>query len=56
MTAKCIRIEMEYDNGDLYRAEGEDAEEIRKAIVAAQILEAVHGREWRGPQLKKVEK
>lgn len=53
---KCVRIEMEYDDGSLYRATGEDAQKIKASIDSAFVMEAIHGAEYRGPQMQKVER
>ena len=51
---RCIRIEMEYDNGDVYRATGEDAVTIRKWMESDELMQHIHGEPYTGPQMKLV--
>lgn len=51
---KCIRIEFEYDDGELWRTEGEDAETIRQQIDDQAVMRTIHGRPYKGPFLKLV--
>lgn len=51
---KCVRIEFEYDNGEIYRAVGEDAETIRKHIDSAETMNYIHGFKYTGPVCKLV--
>lgn len=51
---KVIRVEIEYDTGLIMRADGDEADAIWKSIENACFLEAIHGRPYSGPRLKKV--
>jgi len=53
---KCIRIEMEYENGKVFRAVGDEAEKINKWIGNATLLQYLHGAPYKGPVMKEVEK
>ena len=53
---KCIRIEFEYENGEVYRAEGDVAEEVRKQLDSQAVFMWTHGMEYNGPGLRLVEK
>jgi hypothetical protein len=54
---KVIRVEIEYDNGVVYRQTGENAEKIWQALTGAQALQQLRGGfPYDGPQLEKVEK
>ena len=51
---KAVRIEVEYDDGLLERAEGEDAAQIWKAIEAGFVFKHIHGMPYLGPQMKTI--
>lgn len=53
---KCVRIEMEYDNGLIERAEGADASAIADSINGAFALRQIHGMPYDGPKLKPVDR
>lgn len=52
---KVTRIEIEYEDGEIIRATGNEADEISKAWNAAMFMEHVHGRPYNGPVMKSVE-
>src|SRR5579864_9526164 len=52
---KAIRIQVEYDDGHLERAEGEDAPKIWTALSSALAVAHVHGVPYVGPKLKEVD-
>jgi hypothetical protein len=52
----CIRIEMEFSDGELLRATGEDAEKIQNWINGATLMNHIHGIDYTGPKMEKVEK
>jgi hypothetical protein len=51
----CVRIEMEFADGCVIRATGDDAEAIRKWMDSAAMLQHVHGMGYTGPTMQKVE-
>lgn len=53
-TKLAIKIEIEYDNGEVWRATGEDAVAILQSWQSAQVMEYIHGRPYSGPVMKKV--
>lgn len=53
---KVIRIEMEYEDGEISRAVGEDASEIWKQIEGMIVMESIHGRPYTGPKMVPVAK
>lgn len=53
---KCVRIELEYDNGEIWRATGEDAQKIRENLDSQTVMMWIHGMPYSGPTLKLVEK
>lgn len=48
---KIVRIEIEYDNGDVERATGDDAAEIWRSIESAFVMQHIHGMTYGGPKL-----
>jgi hypothetical protein len=53
---RVVRVEIEYDNGDVYRASKEDAAELWDTLMGGIALAGHHGTGYGGPQLEKVEK
>lgn len=53
---KVVRIELEYEDGELLRATGEDANIIWKAIQGGFVMQHIHGGSYTGPQMSKVSK
>jgi hypothetical protein len=51
-----IRIEIEYSDGTLERATGEDANKIWAAIEGGFALQHIHGMTYTGPKLIAVER
>jgi hypothetical protein len=51
---KTVRIEVEYDDGMIERAEGDEAAEIWRAVNGSFTLQHIHGMPYRGPKLKVV--
>ena len=51
---KVVRVEIEYDNGQILRSEGEDADRIWSNVNGAFVFQAVHGMPYSGPQMKEV--
>jgi len=51
---KAVRVEVEWDDGTLERATGQDAAIIWDKVAAAIIMEAIHGRPYNGPILQRV--
>ena len=52
--SKCIRIEMEYDDGRLERAKGKDAEILARNIAESFAQMGVYGTLFYNPQMKTV--
>jgi hypothetical protein len=52
----AIRIEVEYDDGYLERAIGDDAQTIMDAIASAMTMNYIHGSSYNGPTMKPVER
>lgn len=52
--SKCVRIEYEYEDGRVYRATGDDAEAICKHYRSCEVMDAIHGGHYSGPQLQLV--
>ena len=50
----CVRIEMEFSDGELLRAVGDDAEQIRKWIDGATVMGNIHGMGYKGPTMKQI--
>ena len=51
---KAVRIEAEFDDGELIRATGENAATLWDSIQGAFAMEHIHGRPYQGPQLETV--
>lgn len=49
---KAIRIEVEWDDGRLERAEGDDAAKIWDAINNGFMMQHIHGMPYSGPKMK----
>lgn len=49
---KAVRIEVEWDNGRIERAEGEDAAKIWDAIQGGFVMGHIHGMTYSGPKMK----
>lgn len=52
--SKAVRIEIEYEDGCIERAEGDDANEIVKSMGDAFAFRQNHGITYRGPQMRLV--
>lgn len=50
---RCIRIEIEFENGLVEYAHGDSAMEAWSYIESAQVLYAVHGAQYIGPPLER---
>ena len=53
---KVVRIETEFDDGEIIRATGDKAETIWQAIQGRFLMEHIHGRPYQGPQMETVQK
>ena len=51
---QAIRIEIEYDNGEIWRAEGADAEKILAHWQGGEVMAHIHGAVYAGPSMVKV--
>jgi len=40
---KLVRVELEYDNGEIHRLTGEDAEKWLEAANGQAVMSALHG-------------
>ena len=49
---QASRIEVEWNDGRLERAEGDDAAEIWKAIEGGFVMNHIHGIDYSGPKMK----
>ena len=49
---RAVRIEVEWDNGRIERAEGEDATTIWRAIQGGFAMNQLHGMPYNGPKMK----
>ena len=49
-----VRVEIEYDNGDIERATGVEAAEIWRYLNSGQLMNYIHGAVYTGPKLKLV--
>ena len=52
---KAVRIEVEWDNGRIERAEGDDAAKIWDAIQGGFVMNHIHGMDYKGPKMKIVQ-
>lgn len=52
---KAIRIEIEYDNGEVWRAEGKDAEQILNHWQGGEVMAHIHGARYSGPVMVKIQ-
>lgn len=50
MDKKNVRVEIEFDNGEIMRLTGEQAELWQKAVESQGVMSAIHGNEF--PALK----
>lgn len=50
----AIRIEIEYDNGEIWRTEGEDAQRILQHWQGGEVMAHIHGARYTGPTLVKI--
>lgn len=50
--AKVVRIEVEYSNGEIREANGEDAAKIMDWWQASEAMQYIHGARYTGPVLK----
>lgn len=53
---KIVRIEIEYEDGAIERATGDDANEIWRRIIGMIVFQHIHGMEYDGPKLQPVSK
>lgn len=53
---KIVRVEIEYEDGEMERAVGNDAAEIWKAVSGAFAFKQIHGMPYSGPKMKVVSK
>lgn len=53
---KVVRIEIEFEDGDIERATGEDATQIWKAIEQGFVFKHLHGLPYTGPKMQPVPK
>jgi len=53
---KVVRIEIEYDDGTIERATGDDASEIWRNVEGAFLMRHIHGMPYNGPKMKIVER
>jgi hypothetical protein len=51
---RAVRIEVEYSDGVVERAVGDDAAEIWRAIQSSFTLQYIHGMTYNGPKLQRV--
>jgi hypothetical protein len=52
---KIVRIEVHYEDGRKFYADGDEANQVWCALESSIVMEAIHGRPYTGPQLKEVE-
>jgi hypothetical protein len=48
----AVRIEIEYEDGEVVWATGTDAFEVMSYLNTGQMMSATHGMEYKGPTLK----
>ena len=53
---KVIKIRVEYEDGTIKEAEGQDADAIMKWWNSCELMAFVHGSEFKGNPLKEVKK
>lgn len=51
---KVVRIEIEYEDGEIRGASGEVATQIWKWISGLEIMNYIHGAEYRGPKMEQL--
>lgn len=49
---KAVEIKITYDDGSFDIAEGSDAESVWQELQSCEQLAWIHGRRYRGPQLR----
>jgi hypothetical protein len=53
---KVIRMELEWDDGEIQQAVGDDADAIWKDITDGYTFRYIHGMPYKGPMLKTIRK